>query len=111
MPATASASYNKLRDGSWGIKVQGSAKPGDRITVTKRDGSSKVETVDKVVWSGNGVAICSVIETRGASSSSSGGRRNAHGNTSRAPAGTYECEECGEYVRKGTRCWETGHTH
>jgi hypothetical protein len=25
--------------------------------------------------------------------------------------GTYECDECGDYVRPGTRCWETGRTH
>lgn len=25
--------------------------------------------------------------------------------------GTYECDECGDYVRPGTRCWETGHIH
>lgn len=106
-----SATYTKLRDGSWGIKVQGSAKAGQAITVTKRDGGTKTETVEKVVWSGEGVAICSVVETRRASSSSSGGRRNAHSNGSRPPAGMIECEECGDYVKRGTRCWETGCTH
>lgn len=25
--------------------------------------------------------------------------------------GRYECEECGDYVYPGSRCWETGMTH
>lgn len=37
--------------------------------------------------------------------------RESSPNRSRGPYGTYECEECGDYVRPGTRCWETGLTH
>jgi hypothetical protein len=95
--------YTKLRDGSWGIKVQGTASAGQTVTVTKRDGSSKAETVARVLWAGDGVAICSVAN-KGASSGRSGysGRRSG---------GRYECEECGDMVSPGTQCWETGCTH
>lgn len=54
------ASYAKLRDGSWGIRVQGAAAPGETITVTKRSGETKQETVARVLWSGNGVSLCSI---------------------------------------------------
>lgn len=29
----------------------------------------------------------------------------------RGPNRRYECDECGEMVTPGTRCWETGLTH
>jgi hypothetical protein len=42
--------YAKLRDGSWGVRVQGAAASGDVVVVTKRDGTSKTETIGRVVW-------------------------------------------------------------
>jgi hypothetical protein len=45
--------YAKLKDGNWGVRISGVApKPGDEVTVTKRDGSTKVETISKVIFSG-----------------------------------------------------------
>lgn len=29
----------------------------------------------------------------------------------RAPSGKIECEECGDYVTRGSVCWETGCRH
>lgn len=29
----------------------------------------------------------------------------------RAPYGKIECEECGDYVVRGSQCWETGMRH
>lgn len=57
MPAT----YTKLKNGDWGIRVTG-AKPreGAVVTVTKKDGSTKVETVRRVLWSGDGIHLCAV---------------------------------------------------
>jgi hypothetical protein len=54
------ATYTKLRDGSWGIRVTGTAKAGDVVTVTKRSGETVNATVGRVVWSGNGVSLCEV---------------------------------------------------
>lgn len=47
------ATYTKLRSGDWGIRVVGD-KPsvGMTISVKKRSGDAKSETVDKVIWSG-----------------------------------------------------------
>lgn len=58
------ATYTKLKDGSWGIRVTGD-KPvkGDRITVTKKSGESKTETIRAILWSGDGVTLCAVEQT------------------------------------------------
>jgi hypothetical protein len=56
--------YNKLRDGSWGIRSTVAITAGQTVTVTKRDGGSKLETVGKVVWSGNGVWLATVVASR-----------------------------------------------
>lgn len=58
-----SATYTKLRDGSWGVRVQGPVKAGETITVTKKGGETKRETVAAVLWTGDGVSLCSVTPT------------------------------------------------
>lgn len=60
--------YSKLRDDSWGIRCASEVKPGDVVLVEKRDGTKKNETVKAVVWSGNGVWLCSVEPKARASS-------------------------------------------
>ena len=100
----SSATYTKLRNGQWGIRVPGTVGAGQTITVTKRDGSTSTETVDRVLWSGDGVSLCSV--SRGHQSTS-----HRHGHSSRRSGGRYECDECGDIVTPGTHCWETGMVH
>jgi len=56
-----SASYTRLRNGAWGLRVQGETPvQGTRISVTKKDGSSKEETIYRIIWTGmdsNGQAV------------------------------------------------------
>lgn len=53
--------YARLRNGEWGLRVQGAIPaPGTTLVVAKRDGSTKQEVVEKVVWSGDGVALCAI---------------------------------------------------
>jgi|GEM_PF-2243361 len=47
-----SASYAKLQDGSWGIRASGKLVAGQTVTVTKKSGESKPETVAAIVWTG-----------------------------------------------------------
>jgi hypothetical protein len=48
-----SASYTQLKDGSWGLRVKSSVLvEGQTIVVSKKDGSSKNETVGKILWTG-----------------------------------------------------------
>jgi hypothetical protein len=60
--------YARLRDGSWGIRADGvKIEPGRTVTVRKRDGTEQAETVGRVVWSGDGVTLASLVarEPRG----------------------------------------------
>lgn len=56
-----SATFTKLRDGSWGMRIQGEAGPGDRVVTTRQDGRSQVLTVGEVVWQGRDRATGSTI--------------------------------------------------
>ena len=101
---TQTATYTKLRDGSWGVRVPGSVTPGQSVVVTKKSGETKQETILRVlaVFQPENVSLCSIQQSTQASSSRSG-------RSSRS--GCYECEECGDMVTPGTRCWETGMEH
>ena len=74
-PAPAGATYAKLRDGSWGVRVTGPAAAGQSVTVRKKDGTSKVERIAAVVWEGDGVTLCSIEarERRGGCACTDGG--------------------------------------
>lgn len=71
----------------------GKTRYGDRLKLRSRDGSFEF-------WASPDQ--CGPALHGGGSS---------RGRSRGAPRGMYECEECGEYVRPGTRCWETGATH
>lgn len=93
------ATYSKLRDGSWGVKIQGDAKAGEVVNVRKKDGTAKSEMIHSVVWSGGGVSLCSI---RGRSSDTPLG----------ANGGTRKCADCGGPVRGTYRyCYECGLEH
>ena len=63
--------YSKLKSGEWGIRGGGSPpEAGARVTVTKRDGSEKEETLGQVVWTGSdqrsgGMAWLATVERDG----------------------------------------------
>jgi hypothetical protein len=92
------ATYTKLRDGSWGVRVVGTVAPGAMVQVVKKSGESKTKIIGRVVWTGNGVTLATLACESTRSTTHRRGRR-------------YECEECGDYVEPGTRCWETGMIH
>lgn len=69
------ASYTKLKSGEWGIRItESSVKAGDAVTVRKKDGTTKQETVQKVIWTGNGVTLCAIAQREYAGSSRNSGR-------------------------------------
>jgi len=96
-----SNSYTKLRNGSWGVRVDGAARPGQVVTVKTKAGEVKTETVDRVIWKGDSVSICSIV------SKSTRHERGAHHERGVGMV----CDECGERATPGTRCWETGTSH
>lgn len=52
------ATPTKLKNGSWGARVQGTAHQGDTVTITTRGGKSWRARITCVLWSGKGVSIC-----------------------------------------------------
>lgn len=55
------ATYAKLRDGSWGVRVTGGVPAaGTALTVRKKSGETKSETIARVLWTGDGVALCAI---------------------------------------------------
>lgn len=94
--------YTKLKDGSWGIRGT-NLVPGTSITVTKKSGETKQETVGNILWTGDGVSLAT-IATPAASS-----LRPA---TSRKYSDRKTCCNCGDpldayAIRKGyRRCLE-----
>lgn len=85
------ASYTKLRDGTWGVRIAGSATVGQSITVTTKAGAAKQETIAKVLWSGNGVSICAVAQRARPVASSYSGEQRAPGGRSCAYCGSRSC--------------------
>lgn len=67
---TINATYAKLRSGDWGIRSTAALRAGDSIAVTKRDGSTKTETVAKIVFTGGGVTLAAIASGAPASSPS-----------------------------------------
>ena len=59
------ATYTKLRDGSWGIRIAGVVAPtvGATVTVAKRSGETKREIVGRVVWQGADAVLCTIASS------------------------------------------------
>lgn len=59
--------YMMLNDKSWGVRAKGHIPGvGDKVIVNKKNGTSKYETISKVLWQGNDddgtlVAICTIV--------------------------------------------------
>lgn len=70
------ATYTKLKSGAWGVRVEGGTPHvGQSITVTKRDGSARLEVIEKIVFSGNGITLCAVEQSTARTKRASRGRR------------------------------------
>lgn len=58
MSTTINARPAKLRNGSWGARVEGTVREGDTVTITTSSGKSWQARVTKVLWTGEGVSLC-----------------------------------------------------
>lgn len=67
---TIEANPKKLKSGAWGALAKTeSVRTGDTLQITTRAGKSWTATVRKVLWSGNGVAICATASSGGSTPS------------------------------------------
>jgi len=46
------ATWTKLNNGNWGVRVPGRATVGQTITVAKKSGATSTETISAVLWTG-----------------------------------------------------------
>ena len=96
---TAAATYTKLKSGAWGVRVSGTATVGQSITVSKKDGSQKNETVGAILWTGvardgRQASLVTIVPT--ARSGSSGAPyRNSVQYGGRNGGYTRRCQPCG----------------
>jgi hypothetical protein len=93
----------KLKDGTWGARVDGSAAVGDEITITANNGKTWRARVRAVLWTGEGVSLVATQsldrpagssprrKQRGARYCEGWGADNPH-----APRPPYTCFECEE---------------
>ena len=75
MSTHLTASPMKLRDGSWGAKVQGYVRNGDAVTVRTKAGKSWTSSVSKVVWQGDGICIVATAAKKKSQHCYVGGRK------------------------------------
>jgi hypothetical protein len=56
------ATWARLRDGAWGLRVQGEARTGDTVRAVRASGASALVRVGRIVWSGEGVTLATAGE-------------------------------------------------
>jgi hypothetical protein len=95
------ATYTKLRSGEWGIRVEGNPKIGQTLTVIKKSGESRNETIAKIVWSGGGVSLCAI--TRADAGTAMRPNRPSKGRWTGCACGSIEDQP------RASDCWSCRH--
>ena len=57
-----SATWYKLKDGTWGVKVRHDGKPGEQVEVTNKKGETKTAYLDKRVAKFDDAQLWSVAD-------------------------------------------------
>lgn len=58
------ATYTKLKDGNWGLRIQGITDNLNAVTVTKKSGEIKTEYVGRILWRGNGIMLATIAKAK-----------------------------------------------
>ena len=106
------ATYTKLKDGSWGLRVvrhssEEAPGQGEVVAVSKKDGSKKDEAIGRVLWSGtdrdnssNVCFLCTIEATRAPARSSGGdGVEYIRGNRALGCKGCATCRSLGRMCK------------
>lgn len=63
--------FAKLKDGAWGLRgPRAEVVPGTTVTVTRKDGSTKLAVVGSIVWEDEEAALATISDVPAAGSSS-----------------------------------------
>lgn len=92
--SAATATYAKLRDGTWGVRVPGTVRPGDRLTVVKRSGEAKTETVAAIVHAGDGFTLATIAGRSAPASQTRAPRPSTRRSRPRYSRAQRDCEDC-----------------
>ena len=106
----SSATWAKLKDGSWGVRVTSQSGAGQSIQVTKKSGEKSTVMLVQLIWTDN-ATVC--LYSVGAAKTGLGSATKTWGSSSSSKYRVQgkECAECGETIKKpGQNCWETGGT-
>jgi hypothetical protein len=98
--------YRKTRQGDWAVCGPATEVRVGAVTVTKRDGTTKTETVTRlgsVFETPEGPMVYGYLAAK--APSGNGGRRYGGRNTDNAPGGR-SCPECGQ--RDCSKAWSRG---
>lgn len=80
------ATFQRLRNGDWGLRVQGHANPGDRVLAETKGGKKQYLVVGEVVWRGDGVTVATIAQsprTAGQELNLNGEEENSYGSYER----------------------------
>lgn len=97
-----SVTYAKLKSGEWGVRGPAAElREGYNVTVTKKDGSHKQETVQKILWTGGGVAVAAIKQLVTERQADAG---HGRGRTVRSDCCGYPCPVTGRKCTPGDPC-------
>lgn len=99
--------YTKLKDGSWGIRgTTSEIRAGSTVTVVKKSGERKTETVGKVLWTGDGIALATVggASSRGMCTERQADAGYARGRQVRSDCCGYPCPVSGRRCTPSDPC-------
>lgn len=61
VPVVGEVRFKRLHNDAWGVTGPSALlREGAAVAVTKRDGTTSTVTVNRVLWSGDGKAICTI---------------------------------------------------
>jgi len=86
--------YTKLRTGAWGVRSTDRLTVGQTVTVERRDGARKSETIHTIVWRGQGVTLAA-LAPKGAAAAPA---------AERPERGNRDCGGCGNLGRMCEAC-------
>lgn len=59
-------SYTKLKSGEWGVRATGERiSAGQSVSVAKKSGETRRETIGRVLWQGDGITLASILQSSG----------------------------------------------
>lgn len=90
----------KLKSGAWGARASSEAvRAGDVLCITTKAGKSWDAMISRVIWAGNGVAICAT--ERKASNPCAPQKNSSHYTAEQAG-----CSRCCETATRRAQIWE-----